>query len=851
MTKVFFAILVSLVCAVTVQAESLCPKSFIEHAKWDGTDIFQGMPVNQSMCGQMPSMTCCKEFFEHQTSKQAKRKHIAAKDLAPFSSKAPGIESYQELGYCTGSLRSEELVVTEKDGSKITRYLKVRHYDLVTENSKGFFQINMKNCPTLNHPDVNDKKRAINGPPLFFQNGEIAEILVTNISNESTSVHWHGLELENGADGVPGVTQKPIAPDSSYNYRFQLKQDGTYWYHPHTLQEQEARGVFIVFPKGNDPVFSNRKTDTRYHYDRTILLTDYMNLNPNKILQRLQQGYGNAQLDGKLYNDLWTAYKTDNGKGFKRAFQNLLSMGMFAMDKSDVYYSDFFMNDERCINCKDQSEETRTQSELEFGQMRAGERVRLRIINGSTSSYFYLDYANNKSLPDDQKLPMMIVAKDGKNIKPIEVDQLYLGMGECYDIIVEVPDNDKAYELRLKSIDDQFNKRISKIIIGANNPDTKIQEARDVPVTTFGEIPNENYTQVSYDMLKTLNPAPVDSSIPVKYYELELMGNMENYYWQIKGVNGTKLDPKAQMPIVEIPNNTRIHVTIHNTMKMGMMNHPMHLHGQFFRLIKKNEKTEDVADRAFMHTATVFPGGDLELEFYSGNKGTWVFHCHNLYHMANSMMMAFATKDSVAEMGHEHMDTPMPRSMQHSASEGISSSGIDLGIGTNTINGHYKYVSPNGNINLNEVDAFFEQTERKGNVTIAASGAYSYCYEPNKCVTLNIDFNQLSRNGEVVESILVPGIGYRIQPLNNKLLTASIQFYTNQSIKASLGSEVDVAPNTIFEGEVGCEGKYCQEFEAGFALAIRPTLNLKLVPVRCSYKIDSGMYCGAEIHAKM
>lgn len=840
----------TLIALSNVHAESVCPQSFIDHAKWDGTDVFQGMPINQAMCGQMPTMACCKEFFEHQTAKRPQRKHIATQDLAPFPAKAPGMDSYHDLGYCTGTLRNEMVEITDTDGAKITRSTIIRHYDLITENSKGYFQINIKNCPTLNHPDINEKKRAINAPPLFFQNGEIAEIVVTNISSENTSIHWHGIELENGVDGVPGITQKPIAPNTSYQYRFQLKQDGTYWYHPHTLQEQNARGAFIIFPKGNDPVFNNRKTDTRYQHDRTILLTDYLNLNPQKILKHLEQDSGNVQLDGKLYNDLWTAYKTDNGKGFRRAFQNLLSMGMFAMDKADIYYSDFFINDERCVNCKEQSQNSREQSELEFGQIHAGERVRLRIINGSSSSYFYLDYANNKSLPDNQKLPMVIVAKDGKNVKPVEVDQLYLGMGECYDIVVEVPDADKGYELRLKSIDDQFNKRLSRIIIGHSGVGTKIQEARDVPVTTYGNLPNENYIQVNYDMLKSLNPAPIDPNIPVKYYDFELLGNMENYYWQIKGVNGTKLDPKATMPILEIPSNTRIHVTIHDSMKMGMMNHPMHLHGQFFRLIKKNESLSDVADRAFMHTATVFPGGDLELEFYSGNIGTWMFHCHNLYHMANSMMMAFRTKNDSPDSNQEHMDMDMP--MKDSANESVSSTGLDLGVGTDSFNGQIKYISPNGNRNLNEVDAFFDRIEKPGNVTISAGGAYDYCYEPNKCVTLNLDFHQYIKDGEIIESSVAPGVGYRINPLNSKLLTASVQVYTNQTIKASLNSEIPIAPNTTLEGEVGCEGQYCKDFEAGFALSIRPKLNLKLVPVRCSYKKEGGgLYCGAEIHAKM
>lgn len=826
------------------QAQSSCPASFIEHAKWDGTDIYQGMPVNQSMCTQMPSMACCKEFFEHQAATRPQRRHISPQDLAAFPSQAPGLKDYQALGYCAGDLRTETETVVHPDGSKTNRSVNVRRYDLIAENSKGYFQLRSDKCPALNHASPSEKRRAISGPPLLFQNGEVAEIILHNNSSEPTSIHWHGLELENGSDGVPGVTQKPIAPNTTYRYRIPLKQDGTYWYHPHTLQEQEARGAFLIFPKSNDPVFNNRKVDTRYHQDRLILLTDYLNLSPQKILARLQQDSGNVQLDGKLYNDLWTAYKTDDGRGFRRAFENLKSMGMFSMDKADIYYSDFFMNDERCLNCSEQTPKARQQSELEFGRLRAGERVRLRIINGSTSSYFYLDYANNKQLPENQKLPMMIVAKDGKNVKPVEVDQLYLGMGECFDVIVEIPEAHRGYELRLKSIDDEFNKRLSRVILGENRGNGNVQTARDVPVTTFGEIPTESYTQVNYDMLKSLNPAPIDPQIPIRYYDFELVGNMENYYWQIKGINGTRLDPRSPMPMLEIPNNTRIHITIHNSMKMGMMNHPMHLHGQFFRLIKKGENLNDVADRAFMHTATVFPGGDLELEFYSGAKGTWMFHCHNLYHMANSMMMALVTRSE--NSGHDG-HSAMP-GMQNFSNDEVSSIQGDFGIGTNSVNASATYVKPNGNSNLNKVDVFFDRTENSKALTIKAGGTYSYCQEPDKCVTLNIDIHQLIKDGKTVESSIAPGVGYMFKPFNSKLLTANVSVYTNQALKTSLSSEIGIAPNTSLEGEIGCEGKFCKDFEVGFAVAVRPKLNIKLIPIRCSYSKETGAYCGAEVH---
>lgn len=842
--KAFIGLILVLFIGFIAHAESQCPQSFIDHAKWDGTDIYNGMPVNQSMCSQMPGMTCCKEFFEHQSSSRPKRKHIAPEDLAPFPAKAPNLSTYEKMGYCSGEIKS-------------TSAGQVRHYEVDASDRLGFFQFNIKterdgkiyNCPAFNFPSVKEKNRPINGPPLFFVNGETAEIVVKNTGKTPTSVHWHGLELDNAADGVPGVTQPPIMPGESYVYRFKIHQDGTYWYHPHTLQEQQGRGPFIIFPKNSDPVFNN--PDTKYHHDQVLLLTDHLKADPEQILANLQHESGNMQTDGKIFNDLWTAYKTEGKKGFQRAFENLRSMGMFSMDKADVYYSNFFINDEACLNCGKNPTNSYDQSQLYFGNVKAGERIRLRIINGSTSSYFYLDYANNDKLDDHEKLPITIVSKDGKNVQPVEVDQLYMGMGECYDVILEVPESKKGYELRLKSIDDQFNKRLARVIIGENTDNKNIQTAKDVKVTTFGEVPNDGTVQVNYDMLKALNPAPIDPSIPVKYLEFEVVGNMENYYWQIKGRNGTVIEDQNGMAMVTIPQNTRIHVTIHNSMKMGMMNHPMHLHGQFFRLIKKTDTPEEAQERAFQHTATAFPGGDLELEFYSGYKGSWMFHCHNLYHMANSMMMAFRVEGDLDMHHGDSMpakDIQMNMPMNQKMKEGVNSYMVDVGGGLTSQSANVSVALPDGNKALNQINFETERWQKPENEILSATGSFVHCYEPNKCVTLNLNWNQYLKNGEMIESTVSPGIGYSLKPFNNKILQANVEIYEDRSVHAELTSEIPAAPYTSVIGSVGCEGEYCKDLEAGFSVEIRPKLNLKLVPLKCVYKkAEGGTYCGAEV----
>lgn len=815
-------------------ASAKCPQSFMDHAKWDGTDMFEGMPINQNMCSQMPDMACCKEYFDHQTEVRPKRKHIEPTALAAFPTKAPQLSYYEKMGYCSGEIRQIQ-----------NEY--IRHYEIEASDNLGFFQFNIKterdgkifNCPAMNYPSVSDKKRPINGPPLFFINGETAEILVRNTGKKPTSVHWHGLELDNTADGVPGVTQAPIMPGEFFTYRFKIHQDGTYWYHPHTLQEQQGRGPFIIFPKNSDPVFNN--PETKYHHDQILVLTDHIDMDPEKILVNLQQDSGNMQRDGKIYNDLWTAYRTEGLVGLRRAFQNFKSMGMFAMDKADVYYSDFFINDERCLNCGKNISNKYDQSQTYFGNVKAGERIRLRLINGSTSSYFYLDYANHDNLDEHEKMPILIVAKDGKNIQPLEVDQLYMGMGECYDIVLEVPETKKAYELKLKSIDDQFSKRIAKVIIGENIDNKNIQEAKDVKVTTFGSPPEDHTLQVTYDMLKSLNPSPIDTSLPIQYLEFDLMGNMENYYWQLKPRKGTHIDYHHGMATVTIQRNARIHVTVHNSMKMGMMNHPMHLHGQFFRLIKKTDTPEEAQEKAFQHTATAFPGSDLEFEFFSGYKGFWVFHCHNLYHMANAMMLSFRTEDA-----------PMPDmsiSMNPKAKEGVNSYSVDIGGGTKSQSINVNLSLPNGNQALNLVQLEALKLKSSEGTEISATGSVLHCYEANKCVTLNLDWKQSTRNGQVTTSSLAPGIGYLFRPFNNKIVEVRAEIYTNREIRVDLAGEIPAAPFTVIKGSVGCEGKYCKEFEASTSIEIRPKLNLKIIPIKCSYKKEEHRNsCRAELH---
>jgi CopA family copper-resistance protein len=253
---------------------------------------------------------------------------------------------------------------------------------------------------------------AVNGqipmPTLTFTEGDTAEIWVHNELNEETSLHWHGLFLPNKYDGVPFLTQMPIKPHTKYLYKFPIIQHGTHWYHSHSgLQEQIGMyGAFIM--------------NKRKEWDIPtipVVLSDWIDMNPKEverslhnqtdwfsILKGTTQSYAEAIRSGHLKTKLTNEWKR-----------------MTAMDVSDVAYDNFL------INGKNESTQP---------QFKAGDKVRLRIANGGASSYFWLNWAGGK---------ITVVATDGNEVEPVEVDRLIIAVSETYDVVVTIPDN-KSYE---------------------------------------------------------------------------------------------------------------------------------------------------------------------------------------------------------------------------------------------------------------------------------------------------------------------------------------------------------------------------------------------------------------------
>ncbi|RYG53247.1 MAG: hypothetical protein EOO01_04845 [Chitinophagaceae bacterium] len=261
---------------------------------------------------------------------------------------------------------------------------------------------------------------AINGqlpaPTLFFTEGDTAEIYLHNrLKKEETSLHWHGVILPNPQDGVPYLTTKRIGPGETHLYTFKVVQNGTYWYHSHSgLQEQAGMYGALVFNKRDSGMMMNK-----YKEVLPVVLSEWTDEKPSQVMRRLHTA-----------ND-WYAIKKGSVQSYAEAirynaFGTKLKnewLRMKAMDVSDVYYDRFLING---------------RPENEVPQLKAGDKIRLRVVNAGASSYFWLNYAGGK---------ITVVANDGNDVEPVEVDRLIVGVSETYDVEVTVPEN-MSYEFR-------------------------------------------------------------------------------------------------------------------------------------------------------------------------------------------------------------------------------------------------------------------------------------------------------------------------------------------------------------------------------------------------------------------
>lgn len=268
--------------------------------------------------------------------------------------------------------------------------------------------------------------QSLPAPILRWREGQEVVVRVRNGLKEDTSIHWHGIILPSEMDGVPGLSFAGIKPGETFEYRFKLRQSGTYWYHSHShFQEQSGLyGAIIIDPAEPDPV--------QYDRDYVVLLSDWSDTPPQQIYTTLKKQSHYYNRHRRTLGDWWRDVRQ---KGFGQSARDRAMWNHMRMSETDLadvtgFTYTYLMNGI-------------TPDSGWVGLFNAGERVRLRIINGSAMTLF------------DVRIPglkMTVVAADGQNIKPVEVDEFRIGAAETYDVIVE-PAADRAYTIFAQSID--------------------------------------------------------------------------------------------------------------------------------------------------------------------------------------------------------------------------------------------------------------------------------------------------------------------------------------------------------------------------------------------------------------
>jgi FtsP/CotA-like multicopper oxidase with cupredoxin domain len=441
-------------------------------------------------------------------------------------------------------------------------------------------------------------------PEIRAREGTTLRVQVENgLEDSPTAIHWHGLLLPAAMDGVPDISNFPIASRRVFLYEYPLLQSGTYWYHSHwQFQEQVGfAGPLVIEPK-DEPL--------RVDHDAVVMLADWLHRSPDEVFAELRK----APASGK---PAVTGMQMQPGMGMKMqaptdattrptmgmrpspstTVQGQTGMDMTAQpgapaaaDLSDVRYDAFLLNGRG------------TQDPWTLAA-RPGARVRLRLINGGASTYFRVRLDGH---------PLQVTHADGLAVEPVTVDHILMGMAEVYDVLVALSASG-SYTLHAVAQDG------SGQAIG-------VLHTPDVTPKPNLETPAFDGRALAYTDLRAVAPTTLPEG-PVRPFTLALQGDMKTYTWMINAQAYPKADPllirQGDRVQIEMPNQT-------------MMWHPMHLHGHFFRVL------QGAGERApLKHTVNVPPRETVRIEFTADNPGQWFFHCHNLYHLEAGMARVF------------------------------------------------------------------------------------------------------------------------------------------------------------------------------------------------------------------
>jgi FtsP/CotA-like multicopper oxidase with cupredoxin domain len=416
-----------------------------------------------------------------------------------------------------------------------------------------------------------------NGKPgITLSPGERFRVDLENQAGAPTLVHWHGQLPPWTQDGFPWPQTPPIPAGASQSYDY-APIAGTYWMHSHVaMQEQSLMTAPLIVHSAADLGADRQEV--------VLMLHDFSFRTPEELLAGLTKSSGGQG-----------AMPTSGmGNGMKMGAGSMAAMNMrpgMAMDLNDVNFDAFLANDHTFAN----PQVIRTE---------LGGRVRLRLINGASSTQFWIDLG---------ALTGTVIAADGHPVRPLRASRLPLAMAQRLDVLIDLPG------LGPYPIFAQVEGKRARTGI--------ILAASGAPMSRLAAEAEDNAPPVDLSLERRLEAVdPLAPRAPGVTHRVILAGAMAPYAWSLNGEYWPNITPL----MVETGQRVAIEMVNHS-----MMAHPMHLHGHAFQVVAINGAALAGAVR---DTVLVPPMGSVTIAFDADNPGRWAFHCHNLYHMMTGMM---------------------------------------------------------------------------------------------------------------------------------------------------------------------------------------------------------------------
>ncbi|KZM68813.1 multicopper oxidase family protein [Nocardia terpenica] len=408
------------------------------------------------------------------------------------------------------------------------------------------------------------------GQEIRLTRGEVLRADVTNTLPMQTTVHWHGVALRNDMDGgEPGVTQPAIAANGgTFGYEFTVPDAGTYWFHPHTGVQLD-RGLYAPL------IVEDPADGTDYDLEAVVVLDDWLDgvngRDPDKQLRQLR--------------DKGMAGMNMGSSSMPMATDPHAPLGSDAGDVKDYPY--FLING-------------RIGADPQTFTARPGQRMRLRIINAAADTAFRVAVGGHR---------LRIIHTDGFPVQPVTTSSVLLGMGERYDVIVDLADG--VFPL-VAAAEGKAGQGFALIRTGSGAP-----PAADVQPAELSAPP------LTADRLVALDAVRLPKRTPDRTLDLTLAADSKQYIWTI---NGQVYDKRTPLDVTQ---GQRVRLRFVNK---TMMFHPMHLHGHTFELVTP------AGTGPRKDTSIVLPMRTVEVDLDANNPGQWMLHCHNVYHAESGMM---------------------------------------------------------------------------------------------------------------------------------------------------------------------------------------------------------------------